>query len=120
MDREVLFGELRKHMSNHAGLKLSKDEIDQCEFIGTFPVQQGRQTKAGHYFASLIIKPKDLRFYFFPVYTHKEAMPLPEKLRSYLKGKSCFHLKNLEKDQVTSIKEMIDQGYQLYKKQGLL
>jgi hypothetical protein len=101
-------------------LKVSKQGPEGMEVIGTFPVQQGRQKVEGHYFASTLIKPKDVRLYFFPIYTHPEQFELSEDLQKCLKGKSCFHIKRLNTALSTEIKQMIARGVTIYQKAGII
>ena len=92
-----------------------------AEYAGTREVMQGRKKVDGHYFASLQVKPRDLRFYFFPVYTHADSYPdIPAKLQKCLKGKSCFHLKNIEERDLKDLAEMIEHGVNLYKQHELI
>jgi len=101
-------------------LKTNKESDHGLEMIGTFPVQQGKQNVPGHYFASTSLKPKDVRLYFFPIYTHPEAFKLSEALQKMLKGKSCFHINQLDDELTKELKQMIAQGVRLYKKDGLI
>lgn len=71
------------------------------------------------YFAGLIIQSKYVGFYYMPVYTDttlKEVFK-PELLK-LLKGKSCFHIRQLDENLERQIKEALNTGYQLYKKRG--
>ena len=81
---------------------------------------QGKQKVDGYYFASVVPKPKDIRLYFFPIYTHVDNFKLSDTLKKYLKGKSCFHLKNLDESTLEEIKAMIEKGVELYKKDELI
>ncbi|MGK7393476.1 MAG: hypothetical protein ACNS62_02850 [Candidatus Cyclobacteriaceae bacterium M3_2C_046] len=102
-------------------LKLKTNTDDQYEFTGTKPVMQGKKKVDGMYFASIIAKAKDVRLYFFPIYTHPaEFEHLSPQLRKYLKGKSCFHIKNLSKELEDEIKSMVDLGLRVYQKEELV
>jgi hypothetical protein len=35
-----------------------------------------------------------------------------------LKGKSCFHIKELDTDLLKEIKKAVDSGYKMYRKKG--
>ena len=54
-----------------------------------------------------------------PVYadTTLKAVFEPE-LFSTLKGRSCFHIKKLDKKLLSQIKKSLEMGYKLYKKRG--
>ena len=71
------------------------------------------------YFAGLIIQSSYVGFYFMPIYTDTKLKEIikPELL-SLLKGKSCFHIKSLNKKLENQIEEALKIGFQLYKKKG--
>jgi hypothetical protein len=82
---------------------------------------QGKQKTDGHYFASLIAKPKDIRFYFFPIYTHLNAYPeVSKELKRFLKGKSCFHIRYINEALEQEVDQLIELGIKLYQKDGLI
>ncbi|MFT6053880.1 MAG: hypothetical protein ACJAR3_002948 [Roseivirga sp.] len=65
-----------------------------------------RQAKAeAFYFASVMPKPKDVRFYFFPFYTHLDHFQdtLANELKKQLKGQTCFQVKAVTSDFVPRI-----------------
>ena len=103
-------------------LKAVHDTPQKFEIWGTIEAMQGKKKVEGHYFASVIPKPKDIRFYFFPLYTHRDALidSLSEELKKSLKGKTCFHIKAISEDMEKELKALIDQGVKLYQKDGLL
>lgn len=102
-------------------LQSRKETASSVEYAGTKTVMQGKQKVDGHYFAAIVSKPKDVRLYFLPIYTHpKEYAELSEEVRKFLKGKSCFHLKNLHEAAIKEIKTMIARGIDLYQKDGLI
>lgn len=90
------------------------------EVAGTKTVMQGKQKVDGHYFASVIPKAKDIRLYFFPIYTHVDGFELSPELKKFLKGKSCFHIKKLSPEVEEEIKAMIAKGVELYQKDALI
>ena len=58
-------------------------------------------------------------FYFMPIYTHEaEFKNLSPELRKILKGKSCFHLKKQDPVLESQLKELLKQGYEVYRKAG--
>jgi hypothetical protein len=109
-------------LNAHAdSFKISADSDDKFEVCGTIPTMQGKQKVDGIYFASVVPKPKDVRLYFFPVYTHKEAVgELPENLQKALKGKSCFHIKYMDDELKSNLEKMIATSVAVYQKAGLL
>ena len=102
--------------------KIVSDTADKFEVTGTKSVMQGKQRVEGHYFATLMPKPKDVRFYFFPAYTHvEEIKPLMnETVAKFLKGKSCFYIKKMDDEIRENLKTIVAKGVELYQKEGLL
>ena len=102
-------------------LKVRNSSLENFEVAGTIEAMQGKKKVDGFYFASVVPKAKDIRLYFFPIYTHvKEFDDLSDELRKALKGKSCFHIKKMSKEMEKEIKQMVDKGVQLYKRDGLI
>ncbi len=90
------------------------------EVAGTKPAMQGKKKVDGYYFATIMPKPKDVRLYFFPMYTHTATFDLSPSLKKCLKGKTCFHIKKMSAELEIEIKEMIAQGVTLYEAEGLI
>jgi hypothetical protein len=75
----------------------------------------------GIYFASIVPKPKDVRLYFFPVYTHKDEIgELTQNLQQALKGKSCFHIKYMDEEREKDLIDLFDRSVKVYQDAGLL
>ena len=117
-NQEKLIAILKEHLSV---LKITADANDKFEVSGTIEAMQGKKKVNGIYFSTVVPKPKDVRFYFFPTYTHKEQIgELPENLKKALKGKSCFHIKYMDEELEKNLKELVDKSVKLYQKDGLL
>jgi len=108
--------------SHQPTLRITAENDKKFEVTGTIPTMQGKQKVDGHYFASVIPKSKDVRLYFFPIYTHVGQFEgtLSEDLQKFLKGKSCFHIKFLTPELETEIQAMINKGITCYHEDGLL
>jgi hypothetical protein len=120
-DLEEIHSSLFGMLNTHEGpLVISVDSSSNAEAKGTKEVMQGRQKVNGHYFASIVSKPKDIRFYFFPIYTHADEFSPSEDLKKSLKGKSCFHINKLSDSMEMEIKAMIEKGVKLYQKDNLI
>ena len=118
---EAIQNRLRQIMMTHMGpLMISKESDANLEITGTIKAQQGKQMVDGHYFCSIMSKPKDVRFYFFPIYTHVGEFSLSPELDKMLKGKSCFHIKYLTDGLESEIKGMVKKGIEVYQKHGLI
>ena len=91
------------------------------EVAGTKETMQGKKKVDGFYFGSIIPKPKDIRLYYFPIYTHPaKFLWISDNLRKCLKGKSCFHIKQLSIDLENEIREMIHKGIEIYTYENLI
>jgi hypothetical protein len=102
-------------------LMVKKDTGDVFEVTGSIPVMQGKKMVDGYYFASIIPKPKDIRLYYFPIYTHAKKFDwISDELRKCLKGKSCFHFKQLTDTLHDEIDKMIGLGVDLYSSDRLI
>ena len=102
-------------------LRVRKESLEIFEVCGTKQVMQGKQKVEGFYFASVVPKPKDIRFYFFPIYTHpKQFAPLSQAMQKCLKGKGCFHFKKMDEALINELSNMVALGVQLYKKDNLI
>ncbi len=101
-------------------LKVRKDNEATFEVAGTKEAMQGKQKVDGYYFASVVPKPKDIRLYFFPIYTHVDEYNISSELKKCLEGKSCFHIKKLSPEMEQEIDSMIKKGVELYIKDGVI
>ncbi|WP_421874802.1 hypothetical protein [Marinoscillum sp.] len=101
-------------------LQIRKDNENVFEVAGTKEAMQGKQKVDGFYFASVVPKPKDIRLYYFPIYTHVDQFFLSAELQKCLKGKSCFHIKKLTPELQVEIKAMIEKGVHVYEKDDLI
>ena len=102
-------------------LKVSVDKDSNFEVTGTIPAMQGKKQVDGFYFSSLVPKPKDVRFYFFPAYTHPDDFEdLSETLTKFKKGKSCFHIKYLDDELEKELRTLVARAITLYQRDGLL
>ena len=117
--RQLLISMLEEHANV---LKTTINNEEKYEVTGTIVAMQGKKKVDGMYFATVAPKPKDIRFYFFPIYTHVEQYEgtLSEDMLKALKGKSCFHIKSVSKEMEQELKALIDRGIVLYQQDGLL
>lgn len=121
-DIEEIRAKLKEILSGFLGpLKAKVDDPNNFELCGTIEAMQGKKKVDGIYFGSLMPKEKDVRFYFFPAYTHADSFEgLSDTLKKFKKGKSCFHVKYLDEDLIKEIEEMVGQGVELYQQDGWL
>jgi hypothetical protein len=79
-------------------LMIRKDNDSVFEVSGAKETMQGKQKVDGFYFGSIIPKPRDIRLYYFPIYTHvKKFQWISEDLRNCLKGEKLFSYKEAKR-----------------------
>lgn len=102
-------------------LKVRVDKPSNFEVNGTIEAPQGKKMVQGIYFSSIVPKEKDVRFYFYPAYTHPDEFEdISDKLKKFKKGKSCFHVKYLDEELEIEIKQMVSKAIEIYRKDGWL
>jgi len=102
-------------------LRVRVDKPTNFEVNGTIEAPQGKKMVQGIYFSSLVPKEKDVRFYFYPAYTHpNEFEDLSDRLKKFKKGKSCFHVKFLDEALEEEIRGAIEKAVEIYRKDGWL
>ena len=71
------------------------------------------------FFASIIIQSNYVGFYYMPIYAEAKLQDVfkPELLK-LLKGKSCFHIRELNPELEKQIIEALEIGYKLYVERG--
>jgi len=117
INREILISIFKSFIGP---LVINVDSPSNFELKGNIEAQQGAKTVDGFYFSSIKPKEKDVRLYFFPIYTHPKEFELSEQLNKFLKGKSCFHIKYLDASLEKEIKAMVKKAIKVYKKHGLI
>lgn len=115
-DLTEIRGALAALLHRHQSIFKITDNGSNMEAHGTIEAMQGKKKVDGFYFASIVPKPKDIRLYFFPIYTHADKISplLNDELKKALKGKSCFHIKSLSEESITCLEEMTDKAVALY------
>jgi len=107
-------------LENVPPLQVRQDNEQGFEVAGTKKAMQGKQKVSGYYFCSIVPKPKDIRFYFFPIYTDADQFELSPELKKMLKGKSCFHIKKLNDELIEEIREMMSKAIKIYQEKDLV
>jgi hypothetical protein len=71
-------------------------------------------------FVGLILQSGYVGFYYMPIYTDTEDIKpeIPPALLKTLKGKSCFHIKAVDKELLEDVRHAMEVGYAQYKKNG--
>ena len=118
--RKGIFEQLKYLM-----LKYKSPLITRCDFESRYDLWSEKEIEVDSrkrkefYFAGLIIQSNYVGFYFMPVYADTTLKDeFGAELLATLKGKSCFHIKKIDKKLLSQIKKSLDIGYKLYKKRG--
>jgi len=115
-----IYGTLKKMLKKYENNLKPKLDLDSKYDLWSFKELEiaGRKRKEV-YFAGLIIQSSYVGLYYMPVYTDTNLKEVfgPELLK-LLKGKSCFHIKKLDKNLEKQIEEALKIGYRLYKEWG--
>jgi hypothetical protein len=100
-------------------MKHRTDGKSKYELSGKKKVIAFKKEFDGMFFASVVIQKGFVGFYFFPIYTHvNEFKDIDTALKKCLKGKSCFHIKKIDKEIFDLIKQMVKKGVEIYEKTG--
>ncbi len=121
-EKTLLFSRLKALLIRYSPPLQPKTDNERYYDLWSFKdlVIEGRKRKEV-FFAGIIIQKDYVGFYFMPVYAEPEIKVLfkPELL-SRLKGKSCFHIKELTPELETQVSEALQQGYERYRQRGWL
>lgn len=120
IDRKEIFDQIKLLMKKYEKPLVARSDYDsRYELWSEKEIEIGGRKRKDIFFAGLIIQSSYVGFYFMPIYTDTSLKDIfaPELL-STLKGKSCFHIKKLDKKILSQIKRSLDVGFNLYKKRG--
>ena len=77
--------------------------------------------KAEIYFGGVQIKKNYVSFHLMPVYVNPNLLQkLSPELKKRMQGKSCFNFKVIEKKLITELSMLTKNGFEFYKKNGML
>ncbi|MCC6399029.1 MAG: DUF1801 domain-containing protein [Bacteroidetes bacterium] len=94
-----------------------KDSTSGYELWSIKDVEIAGKKRNEVFFASVVVQSTYVGFYFMPVYTDAAMKKFFKKeLLSTLKGKSCFHIKDLDPRLIAQIRDALKRGFALYKK----
>lgn len=115
-----IFKELKTILTKFEDPLKPKFDIDSKYDLWSFKEIEiaGRKRKETS-FASITIQNTYVGFYYMPIYVDTKLHDVfkPELLK-LLKGKSCFHIKELTPELKQQIQEALEIGYKFYKKRG--
>ena len=115
-----IFKRLKMLLKKYEGPFTSKFDLDsKYDLWSIKDIEIAGRKRKEVYFAGLIIQSNYVGFYFMPMYTDTNLQEVFDKqLLSTLKGKSCFHIRSIDKELEKQIEKALRLGYGLYKKRG--
>jgi hypothetical protein len=117
----IIYNKLKKVWKKYEekGLKAKWDLDSKYDLWSIKDVEIAGRNRKEVYFAGLIIQRNYVGFYFMPIYSDVKLKDVfSEDLLKLLKGKSCFHIKKMDKKLEKNIGKALDIGFKLYKKRG--
>src|SRR4030095_8400567 len=119
----LIFEEIKKMLAPYkkGTMKLSGGFDAKVALVSKKPVEILGRKRDELWFAGALVQKGYVGFYFMPVYADVSIKKLikPELL-SCLKGKSCFHIKKLDKEIFSQIQHALEVGYTAWVKRGWL
>jgi len=115
-----IFVAVKALIKKYEGPLVSKMDLDSKYDLWSVKdiVIEGRPRKEVS-FAGIIIQSDYVGFYFMPVYVDAELKEIfGSKMLKLLKGKSCFHIRQLDSDLIEQIAYALERGYALYQARG--
>lgn len=119
-DLETIFNQLQKLLRAYSPPYIPKQASGSAYDLWSFKDIEidGRKRKEV-FFASLVIQKSYVGFYFMPVYADQDIIKVFEpRLLKLKKGKSCFHIRELDNDLENQIVKALEVGHSLYQKRG--
>jgi hypothetical protein len=122
MDRRLTtFKALKPLLSPYArGARVQSNFAGRYELVGRKPAVVAGRAKPHMHFAGLIVQGSYVGFYFMPIYSHRRAFRLSPRLAKLLKGKSCFHVKEVDAGLRRELAALLKRGAALYRRLGWL
>lgn len=111
---QTIRAEMQPYATEGFDARVNKDTI--YELWSEKEVEIDGRKKNGVYFAGLTIRKGYVGFYYMPVYAETEIKAIfHPSLLKLLKGKACFHIKQLDDQLVGQITDALAIGFKLYK-----
>ncbi len=117
---EATFTAVRSLLKRYQPPLTAKVNRAKCyELWSRREVEIGGRMHKEVFFASVVIQKNYVGFYFMPVYANTQlTSALRPELLSLLKGKSCFHLRALDRELNSQIRSALARGFAMYEKLG--
>ena len=120
MSKELksIFDQLKPILNKYEPpLTASHDFDSRYELWSEKEIELNGKKRDKVFFASIIIQSNYVGLYHMPYYADTEVRKnVKPELLKLLKGKSCFHIKNLDQKLLKQIKATLENGFKVYKK----
>ena len=115
-----VFQSLKTILKEYEGPLTPKFDIDsKYDLWSVKNIEIDGRKRKEVYFAGLIIQSKYVGFYYMPIYTDTDLKDVFEpELLNLLKGKSCFHIKEIDTKLEKQVRRALKLGFNLYKSRG--
>lgn len=119
-NRAKIFRDLKRILEKYERPMVAKmDDDSHYDLWSIKDVEIAGRKRKEVYFAGLVIQSTYVGFYYMPIYGEAGLKKVfKEELLTTLKGKACFHIKKLDKPLLAQIREALEIGHKLYKKNG--
>src|SRR5260221_6065746 len=121
-DFPIIFQQLKKVITEYAPPLSAKKQTEKEYYLYSIKDFELAGRKYNEIcFAGVVIHKQFVSFYFFPLYSHPQYFKdIPAALRKCLKGKSCFSIKKMDMVILKQIEQLLQRGFDLYKKIKLI
>jgi hypothetical protein len=118
--KKEIFDKLKSLLKKYERTLVAKvDKEGNYQLYSFHEVKMSGRTCNGMFFAGVMLHKGHVGFYFMPNYSHpKNFTNITDDLKKLLKGKSCFHIKELDSSLEKKITRLLNDGFKLYKKEG--
>lgn len=112
-----VYNKIKSILKKHKGVLTAKKDVKgDYQLYSIKKIEVLNKVVDEMYFAGVTVKKNDVRFYFFPLYTHLKEFRLTPSLKKRLKGKTCFQINKLDEELMNDISLLIKKGYEVYRK----
>ena len=122
MDRKIVstFKKIRETLKPYSPpLTVKVNIASKYDLYSVKNIVIRKKNKPEVFFAGVAIHRNFVGFYYMPIYTHPEVRnQLPPRLLAYVKGKACFHFKEVSDDLLSDIASALHVGFEKYQAEG--
>jgi len=118
-DKQTIYSTLKREFEPYAPPLSVRSEGDRFELWSEKEVEIAGRKRKEVFFGGLTVHKNHIGLHYMPVYTHDEARGIiPDRLLGLLKGKSCFHVQELDDELIEEVREALAKGFELYRTRG--